>query len=202
MAKWLENFWYHYKWRTLLALLLIVLLVVGIVSIVNKQNYDGNIMIVGNQFITKVMIEDINKSFKQLVNEKDIINFSQLYYDPTNQDNYQANEMARQTLATMAVQSYYLYIMSEDVYLMYRESGVFEKLTNVFEKIPDSAYDEYAIRLSDTSFAKHNAGVDNLSNDMVICLKVVPYTRTNSAKRTEQKAYDYHKDLLIKIVEY
>lgn len=202
MGKWFENFWYHHKWKTIIAVFVLVVIIFGITSVLGKESYDGNIMIVGNQYITKVMIEDIKNSFGKITDEKSKLNFGQLYYDPSQGDNFQANEMARETLATMAIQSYYIYIMSEQVYDLYKDSGVFENLSNIFEKIPDSAIDQYAIRLSETKFGKTNPGIDSLSEDMVIVLKVIPYTRTASAKKQEKKLYDFHKEIMINLVNY
>lgn len=204
MKKWLENYWYHYKWRTIIALFFICVLLFGIFSIVGKETYDGYIMIVGDNYLTKTVLIDMKESFKKVGVEdsENRLNFSQLYYDPTNGESYQANEMARDTLATMAVQTYYIYIMTVDVYNIYKDTGVFEKLDDIFTTIPSTAYDECAIKFNETDFSKYNAGVDSLGSDLVMALKVIPYTRTASSQKKEKALYEYHKQLFINIVEY
>lgn len=205
MKKWLENYWYHYKWRTIIALFLLLIVIFCVVSAIDTKKYDGYIMIVGNKYLTKSILLDMEESFDKVtkdIGESNVINFSQMYYDPLNNENFQANKMARETLATMAIQTYYIYIMSIDVYEIYKDTGVFERLENVFDVIPNSAYDEYAINFNDTEFSKKNAGVDSLGDEMVMVLKVVPYTRTQSSKRRELELYEYHKEIFINIVNY
>lgn len=39
-GKWLENFWYYYKWHTIIAVILIVGIIVGISSCVSRKKMD------------------------------------------------------------------------------------------------------------------------------------------------------------------
>ena len=202
MKEWLENYWYHYKWHTIVAIFLVIVIVFTISSVVDKKSYSGNVMFVGKTFIPVTQLEDIKQAFKKVIPDGDELNYSQLHYDPEDPDDYQANEMAKESLTSMVVQPYYIYVMSESVYKLYKDSGVFEKLENIFTSIPKSAIDEYAIRLRDTKFAQTNAGIDSLDEDMVILLKVVPYSISQRTMREENKMYEYHKQIFINIVEF
>lgn len=53
MKKWLENYWYHYKWHTLIGGAAIILVVVLIAQLAAKVNYDALFMYVGDDYIDR-----------------------------------------------------------------------------------------------------------------------------------------------------
>lgn len=38
--KWLDNFWYHHKWKVIIVAFFLIVAVIGIVQMVNKEDYD------------------------------------------------------------------------------------------------------------------------------------------------------------------
>ncbi len=55
--KWIENFWYHYKWHTIIGVFLAVLLSTMIVQLVQREKYDIRIVYSGD-FIMDTESED------------------------------------------------------------------------------------------------------------------------------------------------
>ena len=208
--KKLDNFWYHYKWRTIIITFFLVIAIVCIVQTFQKENYDYYVMYVGDENITNTRQTDIVNSLKKIgidndKNGKVTINFSQLVYDPASAEYYAngVNTNAENYLGTMAVLPYYIYIMPEKVYLKYKNTGVFVKLSEVFgDRIPEDAYDDCAIKLKNTSFAKNNPGVDAFSEDTVVALKVVPYVPDKNGLKKEQSSFTNHMILFKEIVYY
>ncbi|MBQ7314614.1 MAG: hypothetical protein IJW83_01200 [Clostridia bacterium] len=49
----LDNFWYHYKWHTLITLFLVVVVTVCTLQMCNKQSYDVYVMYAGNVSISR-----------------------------------------------------------------------------------------------------------------------------------------------------
>ncbi|MBR5314827.1 MAG: hypothetical protein IKU45_05400, partial [Clostridia bacterium] len=45
--KWLDNFWYHYKWHVIIGLFVIVFLVVAIGQMIDKDKVDAYVMYAG-----------------------------------------------------------------------------------------------------------------------------------------------------------
>ena len=45
--RWLENFWYHYKWHSLIAAFLIFTVTVCTVQMCRKESYDMHILYAG-----------------------------------------------------------------------------------------------------------------------------------------------------------
>lgn len=208
--KKLENFWYHYKWRTIIISFFVVIAVVCLVQTFQKESFDYYIMYVGDENITDTRQSDIVSSFKKIgidtdKNGKVAVNFSQLVYDPSSAEYYAngTNSNAEQYLGTMAVLPYYIYIMPEEIYLKYKDTGVFVQLSEIFgDKLPSSAYDDCALYLKKTDFAKSNPGVNQFSDDTVIALKVVPYVPDKNGLKKEQSAFTNHMIVFKDIAYY
>ncbi len=208
--KKLDNFWYHYKWRTIIISFFVIIAIICTVQMFQKKNYDYYIMYVGDENITKDRQQEIVDSFKKIgidtdKNNEVAINFSQTVYDPQKAEYYAngVNASAENYLSGMTHLPYYIYIMSENVYEKYKDSGRFVKLNEVFgDTLPGEAYDDYALYLSKTSFAKNNKGLNSFSSDTVICLKVVPYIADKSGLQAEQTSFTNHMIMLRDIVKY
>lgn len=198
--KWLDNFWYHNKWKTIISLFLAVVLFICIFQLATKKNYDACIMYVGAK--TGAIPQSIETDIAALIgDEKKTVSFARTTYDPDNNLAAEANIMAQEQLANMLVMPYYIYIMDKDVYEIYKDSPVFATLSEIYgEDIPDFAYDSAALIYSETEFAKSHTGDDIIPDDAVIVLKVKPYTWGKRANAKEQKNYEFHKELFKKIV--
>lgn len=203
MKKWLENYWYHYKWTTIIVLFFLTVAIICLTQIINKKQYDACIIYVGDDEITDTEYIDILSSFKGEARDysgdgKIEINFSKLGYitDESNPLAGTVNGTAREFLSTLAVQQYYIYLMRKDVYLLYKESGVFVTLDEIFgDNIPEYAFDENSLYFNKTEFAKTNPGFENLSDDVVILIKNVPYSWNEGTSKAEKKSYENHLEL-------
>ena len=120
------------------------------------------------------------------------------------------NEMAStvnagtvQYLSNMVVQPYYIYLMSPEVYDTYKESGIFVPISEVVSDVPsDWYYDDTAVYFDKTVFANSFAGVNDLGEDTLLVLKIVPYSSSKSVTKAEQAAYQNHLDMLNNILSY
>ena len=43
--KWLDNFWYHHKWKVIIITFFAIVVIVGVVQMVNKEKYDVNVTV-------------------------------------------------------------------------------------------------------------------------------------------------------------
>ncbi len=197
--KWLDNFWYHNKWKTIIALFLAVVLAVCIVQLVGKEDYDACVMYVGAA--TNGIPKSIETELEELMGGNGYnVNFSRLTYDPDNNLASEANVTAQKQLASMLVMPYYIYIMDKEVYELYKNSGVFVPLSDIYgAELPDFANDGFSLIYSETEFAKMHTDDDAIPSDAVIALKVKPYSWGKSAAAKEQKKYSAHEELFKKI---
>lgn len=207
MKKWLENYWYHYKWATIISAFFITVAVICIVQIASKKNYNIYIRYVGDSVITGTQYDDMTGALEKIVSgdKKDSVNFAQVAYisDEDNPYKNEKNAVARETLSSMLVQPYYIYIMDLTAYNDYKDSGVFAPLSSIFEEdVTDISYDEYALYLSKTEFLKNAPGMEWVEEDTVIVIKIVPYDSvfTGKKSKSELASFDIHKEFLRSMV--
>lgn len=207
MKKWLENYWYHYKWATIISAFFITVAVICIVQIASKKNYNIYIRYVGDSVITGTQYDDMTGALEKIVSgdKKDSVNFAQVAYisDDDNPYKNEKNAVARETLSSMLVQPYYIYIMDMTAYNDYKDSGVFAPLSSIFEEdVIDISYDEYALYLSKTEFLKNAPGMEWVEEDTVIVIKIVPYDSvfTGKKSKSELASFDIHKEFLRSMV--
>ncbi len=203
MKKWLENYWYHYKWATIISAFFITVAVICIVQIASKKDYNIYIRYVGDSVITGTQYDDMTGALEKIVSgdKKDSVNFAQVAYisDDDNPYKNEKNAVARETLSSMLVQPYYIYIMDLTAYNDYKDSGVFVPLSSIFEEdITDISYDEYALYLSKTEFLKNAPGMEWVEEDTVIVIKIVPYDSVFTGKKSKRElaSFDIHKEFL------
>ena len=207
MKKWLENYWYHYKWATIISAFFITVAVICIVQIASKKNYNIYIRYVGDSVITGTQYDDMTGSLEKIVSgdKKDSVNFAQVAYisDEDNPYKNEKNAVSRETLSSMLVQPYYIYIMDMTAYNDYKDSGVFAPLSSIFEEdVTDISYDEYALYLSKTEFLKNAPGMEWVEEDTVIVIKIVPYDSVFTGKKSKRElaSFDIHKEFLRSMV--
>ena len=78
--RWLDNFWYHYKWTVIIVAFFVTVAIIGIVQMVNRPNYDTSICLASpyrmnkeeraefEKLITRICPEDFNGDGEKLIN--------------------------------------------------------------------------------------------------------------------------------------
>ncbi len=208
--KWLDNYWYHYKWPTIIVAFFLIIGTISVVQLFNRETYDAYIMYVGDETIPDTQYQDIMDSLKQVSKDynKDgehNINFSKMSFisDEENEMASTVNAGTVQYLSNMVVQPYYLYLMSPAVYDTYKDSGIFIPISEVVDGVPAEWYhDDTAVYFDKTEFANSFAGVNDLGEDTLLVIKMVPYSSSKSVSKSERASYEHHLDILKNILSY
>ena len=210
VLKWLDNFWYHYKWPTIIAAFFITVFAICITQMVTREEYDMYVRYVGNAVITETQYKDMENSLEKMgfdanKDGESAANFAQVPYVSDDENPYknEINADARQTLTAMAVQPYYIYIMDEGAYNTFKGKNVFTPLSQLYSgDVSDIAYDDCAILLKETAFYKNSPGMEWVKDGTVIVLKVAPYKSiiSNSKYQSELEAFEAHKNIFLKMV--
>lgn len=208
--QWIENYWYHYKWPTVVVLFFAAVISICIVQMVNRTDYNMYVRYVGDQVITDTQYNDILASLGKLksADKEDPDaepNFAQVAYVSDDENPYknEINANAKATLSGFIVQPYYIYIMDAAAYELYKSESTFATLNQTFDTdVSDIAYDEFAVYFNKTEFYKNSPGMEWVEDDTVIVLKVAPYKSiiTDSKYRSEVKAFDAHTLIFKEIV--
>ena len=194
--KWLDNFWYHYKWHTIIAVFAIIVVIVGISQVVSKGTADVGVIYGGPRLLSlaeqravesavRQVMEDYNQDGKLVVEFVSLMLMSdeqiQAAYDEAEKrgEEYFANaqfmreELKKFDNLIMAGDSL-LCLLDPFLYNRVLDSGGFIPLSEIFDELPESAVDEYGILLSDTEFGQYFDGVNTLPGDTILCIRTIP----------------------------
>ena len=209
--KWLDNFWYHYKWPVIIAAFFITVFAVCTVQMLTKESYDMYVRYVGNAVITETQYKDMESSLENLGGDvngdgEKAANFAQVAYVSDDEENPYKNDInagARETLTAMIAQPYYIYIMDKGAYEKFKGENIYTPLNQIFKgDVSDIAFDDCAVYFKETEFYKTSPGMEWVKDDTVIALKVAPYEHivTQSKHKTEVAAHEAHKTIFINMV--
>ena len=144
----LENFWYHYKWHTLIALFLVVTVAVCSVQMFTREKYDVHILYAGPDDVKmtasdglsayrvmhsslKLVVGDYDENGEVTPNFRTLFVPSEAEIEEINRINEEENtelevqtqlviENTSQMDGLLTISDYYLCILSEANYLTYR----------------------------------------------------------------------------------
>ena len=189
----IQNFIYHYKWHTLIALLLVISLVVCSLQFCSKEDYDAYILYAGSKNIGRTSkdgdvaeISTVISSLKRITddfneNGETTLNFTNYYYLSADErkDVDDLNEALlandRNSISSVLEHSeYYLCFISKAVYEQYHKVGdeeLFISLDGYKTASPDiELYADNAILLSSTEAYKL-PGLSSLPDDTLVCIR-------------------------------
>lgn len=181
--KWIENFWYYYKWLFLTVLVFVTFAAIATVQYFAKNDPDVTFLYVGPKALGENECEMLTESV-----EKHILD--------TNGDGTEKCSIITFTLSSeyddlvagvkdQAMQEYHGYsdeILNGDAtillldpyfYEQLAEQGALISLYEMFDEFPPSAIDLYGLELKKTPFANSD-GFSALPEDTIVCFKIAP----------------------------
>ena len=227
--EWIENFWYHYKWQSLIALFLVFTITVCSLQMCQKESYDVHIMYVGGHEIDRKgstggtpEYQTITSSLTRVCRDFDengtiSVNFydlflltdeeiSNLKLDAGYEINYSLlNENEEIFAQNISISDYYVCFLSRAVYDEYRNINgvdVFAPLAPyVNEGTAVEFYTDSAIYLSSTGF-KLMPGIKNLPDDTVICLRKISLLSSHFNGSKNEKMYKQAEEVIEEIINF
>ena len=216
----LQNFWYHYKWHSTAALVLIVAILICTFQFCGMAKYDAYIMYAGGTSIGRTTedgdfaeIEKVISAIKGIAEDFDengevSPNFVSYYYlspeEAAKEENVNETLLAsdKKSLQSLLEHSeYYLCFISVAVYEQYHKVGDDEMFISLkeFEGMADGVeyYADNAIKLSSLDAAELS-GFSILGEDTLICIRQPSIL---GGKSKEHKAYvDNAKKMLTNLL--
>ncbi len=214
---WVDNFWYHYKWHTIIALFFITVFTVGTVQMCSKEKYDIFIMYAGTEEFDRTRSDgDIYSdyqtallSFESVSEDYDgngevSVSFRDLFLltgeqiseanknEDTEVNQSLINDNRNIFIENIRYSTYYLCILSEELYTEYRlidDIEIFDDITEyIHEETDVKMLDKSAVYLSSTAFGQLPAFRD-LPDNTVITLRRIS---AMAEKLDKKEAEDHH----------
>ena len=212
----LSNYWYHYKWHTLVALFFTVFITVMIVQMASRGKEDISIMYAGPEIISDTQRDAIADVFEQImpkdydgngnksVDFMDIIllnheQLKQAYADGANQHflNEGTIQNNKETLSVQArAGDYVIFIIGEEWYRDLYNGDSFltfdEQAALGIDISHGERYDNCAYKLHSLEFAKFYTQFESFPEDSLVCIRRKSAVSAIKGAEKAQKHYDRH----------
>lgn len=200
VLRWWDNYWYHYKWHTIIGLFFVFIIVFCVVQTVNDPKDDILIAYCGPTGFQAEEMEDLREAMNRIMPE-DFDGNGEKYaevvrYQVFSEEELLADKEANDGKGTvnlaynakqlsdfnsfMSFGEASVYLVSEYIYDLIKDRGVLKPLSDVLGSVPDIAYDEYAVRLKDTPYYAMEPALRMLPEDTLICI-TAPYQMGSSS---------------------
>ncbi len=221
----LENFWYHYKWHSIVSLFLIIAITVCTLQMCSKSEYDIYVMYAGPYPATQSEVRDIQASLQEICDDynedgESLVSISNLFMmtreqiDARNaiEDGYEVNEKLisdNTNIFNQQIQigEYAVFLLDPAwVDFLYSENEADNILMRVGEFLPQSSekielYGEHGVYLSSTPLYTL-PGLCNLPDDTVLCIRKNGSLGSIFKKRSAEKNHQRHKDFFMQLLSY
>jgi hypothetical protein len=190
--KWLDNYWYHYKWPTIVVVFFIIVFAVCFIQSITHEEkdilitYGGPTSLTGDEklAIETVLTDALPEGFGNNGTEGKagfipyIIYSKEQIKDAENKQLYVDTVFNGSEYSTLNSQyktgNGSIYLLDRWLYdELLDEDGTTDRLkplAEVFGSTPDGAIDDYAVRLGDTALYKNSPALRVLPADTIICL--------------------------------
>ena len=196
--KWLDNYWYHYKWVTLA-----VVFFVTVFSVLTaNETRDLEIA------FRSVLPSDFNADGKKLVQletvslmtDEQVAEAEAKAEEESSVFVYDAKALgSNKTTFTELMMSgeYVILLVDRAQYDNILDSGAIVPLADLFDadKIPDCAYDDSSIVFSETPFAQFFNATDVLPEDTLLC--VLQASENSIFKGKDKAETQYRQQLML-----
>lgn len=219
-----ENFWYHHKWKTIIISCLVILLVICTMQMCTQNSYDIYILYAGPGYLTAnetlsaqnalkqfvpadggdgsrdVMLSVINYMNPAQIAEKQALAEEQgvdLYIDLSGN----ASALERFQMEVVAGECV-IYLLDPQLYESVKMAGGLLRLDEVLDEIPESAADEYGIRLADTDLYQSITTLQYLPEDTILCIRKVSTMSVFKGQKKSEEAHARHVELFRQIAAF
>jgi hypothetical protein len=224
----LANFWYYYKWHTLVAIFIIIVLLICTLQMCSKESYDVHIMYAGTHEFKRTSQDgdlppyiDAISSLKTVTDDYNAdgsttLDFLDLYLmtmremqdmggDEGTEVNYALINNNRETFKNNLLYSdYYVCFVSVSLYDEYKlvsDTNIFTDLKKYVEsdESPLVFYENEAVYLSSTKLASLPE-FSSLPEDTLVTLRIKSAVASIFSKSETEKIYQNSEDVIRNIL--
>ncbi len=218
IGKWFENFWYHYKFQTVATAVVLFTVIISGYQLLSREKYDYHMLYAGPQVVAIQDLHYMTLAMEEIADDYDKNGEVSVLIDDILMLSPEEIEAAKEAgmyldgqFMSQSMNEYYQQILGgNDVICMlspymyrivYNEGG-FMPLSEIFDEIPDTAYDDCGIILSETDFGKEFNGINDLPKDTVLCIRRLSSAAQFKGEKKTRAAHEASIELFKKLVTY
>lgn len=213
--KKLDNYWYHYKWHTIIALFLVAVILICSLQMFKKDKYDIEVLYAGPSSKLNDMqtILDIEAAFSDLLSDQNgdgkvTVNLVSYWVNSNieNEDFSQTDVNYTLNYSMTNKQAYIdevkagnvsVFLVSPELFHLVDDEAGFMRVTDIFPELEeyqnevcvfdeDGKINRFGVVLSKTALGER-AGLSSLPKDTILCIrKKSPMTGFFGAQRAEE----------------
>ena len=189
--RWLDNFWYHYKWQTIGIAFALIVVLVCVLQTCSKEAYDIKMVYAGSASLTGEEASGVDQLMDLTVprdfdkdGEKNSALLRHTIYSKEQIEALEKQQISiNRQYNSDEYDSFYSEIMAGTAAIYFLEPWIYEELksnrdgaylrplSEVLEETPEGALDDgYGIRLGDTELYRKYKVLQVLPEDTVVCL--------------------------------
>lgn len=218
IKKKLENYWYHYKIHTIIGAIALITLIICTVQFIGREKHDFRLLYAGPQVIAVQDLVYMEKAVAEVADDFDGNGEVVIAFDDIVMLSPEEREAAAEAGAVFngeflntSMTEYYQQIVGGDavvcllspyMYGIVNEANGFIPLSEIFDTIPDAAYDKCGIVLAKTDFGQYFNGIDDLPEDTVLCVRRLSTMAKFKGEEKTRRAHEANVALFKAMVEF
>ena len=222
---WLDNYWYHYKWPTIIVGFTALFVIIMLTQFVSRDEYDVTLIYAGPFDPDANRVRDVEAEFAKILpgdrdgdNKKTcqlthffLLSDEQIeeYNDSVSNDG-EAYFVNRNTIKNTQQQftnqvsagDGAICLLDPYWYDLLRRQEVLVPLAEILDDMPDYAADEYSVRLFDTPFGGYFDALSAFPDDTVICFLRLSAASLFGSRTSAEERYEFDKQVLQSILSF
>ena len=212
LKKWAENYWYHYKWQTIICTFFLLALSVCLVQCTKKDDYAMYTLYAGPLYIggeQSMQLKDAINDYMDTENQNVCIN-SFVYVSEAKKEEYAkgdayVNDGINMQQTTdffdfLYTASFNMIIVDNELYSMIRKDEILTPISDISSDAKKKSVDGYSIRLYDTSLPDRYAIFKKMPEDTLLCFRKNVLMQS-LANKNNKELYEYQKSVFKSIIE-
>ena len=219
--KWLENYWYHYKWQTIGVVALVTVVLVCTLQMCSKEENDVRVVYAGSAYLTESEAEGMTQIFEYVmpsdfdgdgkksaaVSSFYILTEDQIKAIEATTDEDGNRQYVDKSYITSEKGAYDDYLLKGESSILILEPWLYEALLSEERLLPISelgeeyeelSFDGYGVRLVSLPIYKKYKILQKLPEETVICMNQ-QYIIGRSSK---DKVYNFEKEMFKAIIGF
>lgn len=211
IQKWFDNYWYHYKWHTIITLFFVIVIFVCALSTCQKESYDSTVLYAGPAYLNgekkagvEAVLEAVMPSDISGDGEKNAYLTAFLIYSKEQIEKIEAetDEEGRHldvdnATITKNNENFYDYLMTGESSVCFLDPSLYEALLKS-DRLSEISEDTYGVTLGDLEIYGAYSVLRELPEDTVVC-----FLRQNLiGGNSDDEVYENDKRLFDAIINF
>lgn len=219
----LDNFWYHYKWHSIIAVIVVIAVLICSLQTCTRESFDGFVLYAGKKGISRtenggtVEYTLFLSAFARICEDTDengeiTPSFLDLYLPSADEMKENGSDLysltsentSRLEYELISGADFFLCLLSEYNYEQYKNWDSLPVFTPIAPYLPEGSdaelYDEYAVKLSSLDFYKLD-GISSLPADTLVCFRRLSSV-VSAMNRGAKDSYASSEEMLKRLLAF